>query len=67
MARPTWYEHANLRLGGRLDSILEEYRRDGLSHDLISRRLDDDHGIEVSRETIRRWLMGLTPEPENAA
>lgn len=57
MARVTWYDHANLMLDGQLDQLLKGWQHDEhLTIDQIARRLDD-RGVEVSRETVRRWLL----------
>lgn len=49
--------------GGRLEEILAELVNAGHSQEHISRILYADHRIEVSRQTIMRWigLLGLEP------
>jgi intein-encoded DNA endonuclease-like protein len=55
MARTAAYELADLRLDGKLAKMLADWREDGVSYSEMSYRLRD-HGIQVSHETIRRWL-----------
>lgn len=52
------FELANMALGGQLEDRLSEWRADGLTIDRIAQRLQGD-GIDVSRETVRRWLLKL--------
>lgn len=56
MKRPTWRDHADLLLGGKLDEILRAWRHDGVTVDRIVRLLEDEYDIEASRETVRKWI-----------
>jgi hypothetical protein len=47
---------ADRLLGGRLDEVLRTHREQGLGAEDIARRLYAEAGIEVSGETVRRWL-----------
>jgi hypothetical protein len=49
-------EYADLRLGGRLDETLAAMRADGLTIDQIVDALRA-RDIDVSRESVRRWLV----------
>lgn len=57
------YDLVNLALGGRLDEILRSARERGESYDTIARSFDENEGIQVSYETIRRWCgeRGIVP------
>jgi len=55
MARPTFPLYDRI-LGGRLLAVLTRYRSDeGLTYAQIARRLEVDHDIEVTDETVRTW------------
>lgn len=44
---------------GRLESLLREWRADGLSHEAIARRLAVDFDVDVTGETVRVWWTEL--------
>lgn len=46
-------------LDGTLAARLREWRADGLSLREITTRLDADHGVYISHETIRAWLADI--------
>ncbi len=46
---------ADVLLDGKLDPILKGWKAEGLTVDQITRELHD-RDIEVSRETVRRWV-----------
>jgi hypothetical protein len=52
-------------LDGELDDYLATKKAGGQTFDQIARALEDEHGVKVSRETLRRWM--LPTEPEQAA
>lgn len=52
------FDLANIALGGQLEGSLSEWRAEGMTIDRIAQRLQSD-GIDVSRETVRRWLQKL--------
>lgn len=52
------FDLADKALGGQLEESLSAWRADGLTIDRIAQRLQGD-GIDVSRETVRRWLQKL--------
>ena len=56
MARTSTYPLVDRALGGTLDTLLKEWREEGLSLADISYRLRSDHDIKVSANTIGRWL-----------
>lgn len=41
---------------GGVEQTLIAWAADGLSTDTMSDRLRDEHGIDVTRETVRKWL-----------
>ncbi len=46
---------ADVLLDGQLDPTLKGWKAEGLTVDQITRELHD-RDIEVSRETVRRWV-----------
>lgn len=54
---------ADRLLGGRLAEILGDWRAEGLSNEAMARRLEREHGISLSDETLRRWTrqLGIPP------
>lgn len=46
-------------LNGRLAVLLRRYRTEGLSYEMVARRLADDHDVHVTGQTVRRWLADL--------
>lgn len=46
-------------LKGRLDAELAKRKARGDTFDVISRWLEDEHDIKVSRETVRNWYLGI--------
>lgn len=46
-------------LGGRLDSLVDELRAQGVGWDKIARTIWDctDHKINLSGQTLRSWYM----------
>lgn len=41
---------------GGLEKCLVRWSAEGLSTDAMAVRLQVDHGVDVTRETVRRWL-----------
>lgn len=41
---------------GGLDAFLTEARSEGLTFAQIARRLFEEHDIDVTQETVRRWV-----------
>lgn len=58
------FRNADTMAGGRLERILAELVASGRSPEHISRVLYAEHRIEVSRQTVVRWigLLGI-PDP----
>lgn len=54
----TTFDLANLVLGGRLNQKLRRWRDQGRTLDTIAADLRAQ-GIDVSRETVRRWYLAL--------
>lgn len=55
MARPTFPLYDRI-LGGRLLAILSRYRtEEGLTYAQTAQRLQADHDISVTDETVRTW------------
>lgn len=57
----TTYDMANLVLGGRLNQSLRKWRNEGRTLDTIAADLRG-RGVDVSRETVRRWYVALDAE-----
>lgn len=55
------YDWADRLLDGNLADTLREMRADGLTIDQVVDALRDKD-VEVSRETVRRWLAKIDPE-----
>jgi len=49
--------------GGKLRSALLAARAEGLSYQAIADRLEAEHGVLVSRVTVRNWLVQLAEDP----
>lgn len=49
-------------LDGKLADYLTEHRTAGLSFDAIGRRLANEHDVNVTGETVRRWCVELGVE-----
>ena len=49
----------NQALGGKLKRRLLSARRAGKSNQTIADELAKELGIEISRETVRKWCAGL--------
>jgi arginine repressor len=41
---------------GRLAVIVAQWRSEGQSHEAIARRLYAEYGIEVTRQTLSKWI-----------
>jgi hypothetical protein len=54
MAQLNPYDLVDKMLGGKLGGIILGYR-ESLTIDQTVNALTRDHGIDVSRETVRRW------------
>ena len=52
---------------GRLVAIITDLRSAGLSCERIARRLYAEHGIEVTGQTLRRWLRQIDQADGEAA
>ena len=48
-------------LGGQLAELLSGWRNEGLSYGAIALRLHDDYQVDVTAETVRRWILDLEP------
>jgi hypothetical protein len=60
------FRMADRMAGGKLAEIILD-ERDRFSAEEISRHLFAAHGIEVTGQTVRRWLVLLAPAPEGEA
>lgn len=56
MGATSTFDAWNASLGGKLPALLRAYRDNGASFEVITRELYKDHGISVSRDTVRRWF-----------
>jgi len=61
MRRSRLFILADRIAGGNLAEQLTTWRAEGLSLIAISFRLHDEHSVDVSHETIRRWLDEYCP------
>lgn len=52
---------------GRLSEIIVGYHVGGHSHEHISRLLWAEHGIDVSGQTLRRWVPILVADAQAVA
>lgn len=67
MARSELFPLADRAVGGRLAVLLNRYRETEPSLRAIAQRLADDHGIDVSHETVRRWLVEVSEPTDGEA
>ena len=58
------FRMADRMVEGRLAQIIVDYHAEGHSHEHISRLLWAEHGIDVSGQTLRRWVPMLLAEAE---
>ncbi len=56
------FRMADRMVDGRLGQIIVGYHNEGHSHEHISRLLWAEHGIDVSGQTLRRWVPVLVAE-----
>jgi len=49
-------------LDGKLEQILREKRAAGESYETIGRWLATEHDITATKDTVRRWCLGLSIE-----
>lgn len=61
-SRISTFDITNRALGGILPSYLRELRAGGNSWREVSYRLRDEHHVDVSIETLRRWYNELERE-----
>lgn len=66
MSRHSSFELYDRILGGTLTSLLLAWRADGVTLDEQSLQLRD-HGVTVSRETVRRWQAAVAAPDEAAS
>lgn len=57
---------ADKALGGTLERRLRKQRQAGMTNSAIAEDLADD-GIDVSRETVRKWCIELGIDQERAS
>ena len=56
VGRPSAVAELDHMIAGGLDEWLAVGRLEGLSYETMARRLSIDYGVDVSRESIRRWV-----------
>lgn len=66
IASPT-FRMADRLTDGRLAEIIVGYHTEGHSHEHISRLLWAEHGIDVSGQTLRRWVPILVADAQAVA
>jgi hypothetical protein len=70
VARSSLFDLADQNLSGELESLLREWRTDGLTFADIAHQLRTEHEITVTHETVRAWCVKLgihTATPETAS
>ncbi len=55
MATPSGFPTYNKLTDGQLEQIIRSERTNGQSYKHIETRLRDELGIDVDRDTVRRW------------
>lgn len=67
MARTGTFPLYDRIMEGKLSALLTEWRAEGASYQEVAHRLRD-HDINVSHETVRRWILDhLSPVEDGAA
>lgn len=61
------FRMADRLVDGNLAQIIVGYHNAGHSHEHISRLLWAEHGVDVSGQTLRRWVPILVAENEAVA
>ncbi|MCU4183992.1 hypothetical protein K6U06_06445 [Acidiferrimicrobium sp. IK] len=56
MSRQGIFQILDRLVGGDLAERLARWRDEGLSFDAMAIRLHDEHQVDVTGETIRRWV-----------
>jgi intein-encoded DNA endonuclease-like protein len=59
MARTSTYPLHDRALGGKLTELLTGLRSSGMSYEDITYTLRSEHGMTVTRSTVRRWCIDL--------
>lgn len=60
------YHLCNQAMGGQLEPQLRRWARARVSARAVAEMITAELGIELSRETVRRWLRELPPEDNGA-
>lgn len=61
-SRTSTFDITNRALGGVLPAFIRELRDAGCSWREVSYRLREEHQVDVSIETLRRWSAALEEE-----
>lgn len=56
------YELSDRAMGGKLPFLLRKWRSEKLSCERIARKLESEHGIDVTGRTVSNWLDALDSE-----
>jgi hypothetical protein len=68
MARPTaLFRLIDDRLAGRFEEHLRTWAAAGVSAQAVARLIRQQAGVDVSGQTVRRWLLILADESDGAA
>jgi hypothetical protein len=62
MARPSTIPLVDRILNGGLADFIGDARTDGRSYERIAKMLHEEHDIDVTGETVRKWHAELTAE-----
>jgi hypothetical protein len=60
------FDLIDVAIEGGLARQLRAWQGEGLSHEVMARRLSEQ-GFVVSRETVRRWFLRLAEDAEVAS
>lgn len=65
LPRSPQYRMADHLCGGRLAEILQDKADAGVPWEVVSRHLYAEFAVDVTGQTLRRWIaqMGIAPKP----
>jgi hypothetical protein len=59
------FELSDRAMGGKLAFLLRKWRAERLSYEKIARKLETEHGIDVTGRTVQSWLENLDQDTGN--
>lgn len=63
VAKPSSSTLVDLVLGGNLHSELRRLRAAGESYESIARWFENEHAVDITYSTVRRWCIDFAVEP----